>query len=237
MGQNIHSISAFFDGYRTIAQRLPAPTFNIFRILNKIVWWENITHTPLLAELLNPRGTHGQASLFLESFLRLPQIGLDSAQINGVGWTVDAQKAAKQGIPDLTIKNHSTKHIIMIENKILSDDHAGQLEGYFHSLTSDAHFTEGERRRLIYLTPDGREPEYFPITDPCFRCMSYRNDVKTWLQTLLSDISIPEVRECLTQYIQIIPNLRKGFVSMPGLDKEILDYLAEPENHQIAFEI
>ena len=240
----MQDISNFLSGYRAIADSLP-PKFNVFHMLNHILL-DEVTHTTFLAGLFYPDGIHGEGSLFLQSFLRIPLLGLETAEISGEGWTVDLHKGAKQGnpdptielgIPDLTIKNNSTKHIIMIENKIRSDDHKGQLQKYFQVLNSDSHFTEPGRRRLIYLTPNGREPRHPLPASPCFKCMSYKHHVKTWLDRLLPEIRATDVQDCVRQYIQIIPDLSKPFVSMLRLSDEIFDYLKKPMNLAIAFDI
>lgn len=50
-------------------QRCTASAFNIFQVLGRI-YDEVGTHSALLANLLNPQGSHGQGTLFLERFLR-----------------------------------------------------------------------------------------------------------------------------------------------------------------------
>jgi len=63
------------SGYQTLSRILEkldereAEHFNVFQIL-KVQWAETRTHSPFLANLLNPRGSHGQKALFLHTFLR-----------------------------------------------------------------------------------------------------------------------------------------------------------------------
>lgn len=48
--------------------RATAPQYNVFRLLG-LKRAEIGLHSPFLADLLNPHGTHGQGSLFLRHFL------------------------------------------------------------------------------------------------------------------------------------------------------------------------
>src|SRR3954463_15191307 len=51
-------------------ERREAPEFNIFRVLE----WEQSevrTHSALLAQLFDPKGSHGQGGVFLQKFLSL----------------------------------------------------------------------------------------------------------------------------------------------------------------------
>lgn len=65
---------------------------NIFRLLG-ITTDEVRTHSALLADLLNPRGTHGQGSLFLATFLqhcqqKCPNFPRPKTAVASAFWTV-----------------------------------------------------------------------------------------------------------------------------------------------------
>src|SRR5437660_12720896 len=58
--------------------------FNIFQIL-RVGHLEVTTHSPILAELLNPKGRHGQGAAFLRLFLARFKIGgfdVERAKVN-----------------------------------------------------------------------------------------------------------------------------------------------------------
>ena len=65
-------IKAALGSIKTLAQGVDkqhAPQFNLFHLLG-VAKAEVTTHTALLANLLNPAGSHGQGTLFLETFWR-----------------------------------------------------------------------------------------------------------------------------------------------------------------------
>src|SRR5665213_375123 len=63
--------------------RVTGEHFNIFQILG-IGHREVTTHSPILAELLNPKGSHGQGSAFLRLFLakfRISEFNAENATV------------------------------------------------------------------------------------------------------------------------------------------------------------
>ena len=55
--------------YETALTEARGERFNIFDILH-VGHYEVRTHSPILAEFLNPQGSHGQGAVFLKSFLK-----------------------------------------------------------------------------------------------------------------------------------------------------------------------
>src|SRR2546423_13058712 len=60
---------------RAELQSRDAPDFNVFRVLG-VMRHEVTTHSSMLAELLDPSGSHGQGWLFLESFVKSEFVNL-----------------------------------------------------------------------------------------------------------------------------------------------------------------
>src|SRR5664279_4008768 len=54
-------------------ERIKGETFNVFSLL-KMDKRETVAHTPFLAELLNPKGSHLMGSIFLRLFLAMDKI-------------------------------------------------------------------------------------------------------------------------------------------------------------------
>ena len=61
-------ISAITKKYEGIAE-ITGENFNVFRV-QKMDTKEVQLHTAFLAELLNPSGSHGQGSIFLDLFIK-----------------------------------------------------------------------------------------------------------------------------------------------------------------------
>ncbi len=87
-----------------------ASRFNLFSIL-KIDWKEALVHTPFLAELLNPQGTHSQGDLFYKEFIRTVLPKKDQAifeNINAKYLYIKAEEGIKNGYIDIFI-HHKDK--------------------------------------------------------------------------------------------------------------------------------
>lgn len=145
--------------------RLHAPEFNLFRILR--LDHSEAAHSLFLGELLNPRGSHGQGTLFARSFLNIfkrswHQSSANVAEANTGLHEISVQNEATifQGRCDLLVR---TSHLlVLIENKIDALEGDRQLSRYRRWLDSQ----QSERREtvLVFLTPDGR-----PSQDPEMR--------------------------------------------------------------------
>jgi hypothetical protein len=183
--------------------------FNVFSILGRGEL-EVRTHTPFLAELLDPAGSHGQKGLFLKSFLimliELPEI--EAAHPN---WRVQTENERI----DLRVENYILKKAIFIENKIRTGAHSGQLSRYFKMWIDG--FCKGNGA-FIYLSPDrekGEPAEEGFDEEVCPRdqvieklwIWSYQDEISSWLKTTLPLVKSSRVRETVSQYIDTIENL------------------------------
>lgn len=84
-------------------------------------------HSRLLGTLLDPRGTHGQGRLFLNSFLRL--VGISDPEKDEWAVTVEV------GRVDLVIrrKNPNAPSVVIVENKVNgAGDQSSQLYRYWY---------------------------------------------------------------------------------------------------------
>ncbi len=112
------------------------PEYNIFTLIG-VGRDEDKTHSPMLADLLNPAGTHKQGFLFLKAFLKLCQKMRTESNISQVcqltaisfppipdkiesfSWTVQREMdAAEYGRLDIVIKCQKLNFLCVIENKI-----------------------------------------------------------------------------------------------------------------------
>ncbi|UOQ51744.1 PDDEXK-like family protein [Hymenobacter cellulosivorans] len=179
--------------------------FNIFRILG-LESAEVRTHSAFLAELLSPRGSHGQKELFLNLFVQ--QIGLP--EFDTATATIEIEKhigfinesSLEGGRIDICIFPKGG-YPIFIENKIYTGDQKNQLLRY-HNYNSEA--------KLIYLTLDGSEPgEYTTgssIPPEAVQALSYATGIISWLEACRKEAAMqPLVRETITQYINLLKGL------------------------------
>ena len=209
--------------------------FNIFQILG-IGHREVITHSPILGELLNPKGSHGQGPIFLKLFLTYLEknfqihadFDLKSAKVD-LEYSIAKIDERSGGRIDILISDSSGSPII-IENKIYAADQDNQLERYR---------TYRQKAYLLYLTLDGKLPSNYSVGDlekiQC-KCVSYEKDILTWLKECRKEAAcLPNVRETITQYINLIKDLTNQSTNMnDDLIKKIVN---NPENLAAFFEL
>lgn len=199
-----------------------ASRFNLFSIL-KIEWKEALVHTPLLANLLNPRGTHSQGSLFYDEFIKtiLPE--------NECGFFLDIipeyleikdEKNTGDGQIDILIysKNKDKSFVIVIENKIFASDQYQQLKRYYDYATK-SFGTKVGNVKLVYLTPFQSMPndeslektlKQELINSKTLLIISYREHIIIWLRKCVPLVKAPVVQYALKQYLLTVENLCYG---------------------------
>jgi hypothetical protein len=187
-------------------ERLHAPRFNVFYVLR----WshrETLVHTPVIGDLLHPRGLHGQGFLFLNGFLaRAAQRGLclPSRPVEGGRWDLSIEwPAGRFGSLDIVLRCAALHYLIVIENKVGAKEQEEQLRRYARWMEKQRHAYN--RRQLIFLTPEGRDPYTIDPRD-CV-CMSYREDISQWLRGTRGSIGAPHVRDVLDRYLEVIEAL------------------------------
>lgn len=233
--------------YREIRQKSGAD-FNIFKILKRSTD-EELGHSAFIAELLNPRGSHGQGRVFLDLFF--VQLGL-AEELGGIDhWRVMTEVGKDMdGRIDILLvgRNESGGSIaVAIENKIYAIDQPGQLTRYWESLkTKFKGAQEGKDSvnapfYLFYLTLYGNDPSDQSIKDmpkddlqwlwaegtgghSPVRLLSYSNDIIAWLQACHEKAaSCPYARENVSQYIDIVDSLTGNGGGMTDQLKGLLD--------------
>lgn len=172
--------------------------FNVFQIL-RVGHLEVTTHSPILAELLNPRGKHGQGSAFLRLFLLRFEIkGFDAERAKvDLEYHVGRVTETSGGRIDILIRDGKGA-TVLIENKIYAGDQENQITRY-RDFDCSAH--------LFYLTLDGREPSNLNIVGD-LHCISYAVDIIAWLKDCRKESAcVHTVRETITQYIHLLQDL------------------------------
>ena len=180
--------------------------FNIFSILG-MEHYEVNTHSAFLAELLNPKGSHGKKDTYLRLFVdTMPLQGIDKAALDTSDAKVLTEEPTEEGRLDIMIGFPASKYIIIIENKIYAGDQEKQLERYRrHAEKAYRGFT------LLYLTLDGHEPSEWSTGEkpekPYWTSISYAKNIRQWLEKCIGNGEANKVTETIRQYIALIDKL------------------------------
>ena len=205
-------------------------------------------HSMFLANLLNPKGSHGQRGKFLEAFLKMlqksfPAISADSLELDTAIASVDVEKYigrqtdSEGGRIDIYLTDG--KHSIIIENKIYAGDQHHQMLRYWNYGMSQKGDDTEKSFVLIYLTLDGCSPSKESLGEDLKEndivCLSYKSDIRGWLERCVELASrTPLVRETINQYISTIDILTNNVMED---NKELLDILSKEENLDAIYDI
>lgn len=199
-------IESILAQYRKVNE-LTGENFNVFKIL-KLESSEVRMYSAFIAELLDPKGSHGQKDVFLKLFIKAfcfkeMDIDTESCRVEiekHTGFISDDK--TEGGRIDIFISDRNNNHIV-IENKIYAGDQHNQLVRYHkHS----------ENANLLYLTLEGNQPSansHGKLEDGIhFKCISYKNHIVEWLENCRKEMAVlPIIRESITQYINLIKYL------------------------------
>lgn len=205
-------------------------------------------HSMFLANLLNPKGSHGQRGKFLEAFLKMlqksfPAISADNLELNMTNASVEVEKYigrqtdSEGGRIDIYLTDG--KHSIIIENKIYAGDQHHQMLRYWNYGMSQKGDDTEKSFVLIYLTLDGCSPSIDSLGEDLKEndivCLSYKSDIRGWLDRCVELASrTPLVRETINQYISTIDILTNNVMED---NKELLDILCKEENLDAIYDI
>ena len=110
-------------------------------------------------------------------------------------WITDTERV------DIIIRG-KPNFIAVIENKIDAREGTDQLQRYNDWLTSQP----CRDKYLIFLTPDGRPPEFIKGDHKCLS-LSYDKHIKEWIRASLRDVHAMNLKVILEHYLQTIENL------------------------------
>lgn len=202
------NVSNIVSKYNEIA-RVSGENFNIFSIMN-MEYSEVKTHSAIITELLNPKGTHGKGPVFLKLFLE----ELRKENINIPDFNFESTIVIKEeyigrinedytngGNIDIVIKDNNNQ--IVIENKIDAGDQYNQLLRYYNQYPKST---------LLYLTLYGSNPSNDSIghleINKEFYCVSYEKLIKNWLERIIDIEGLPIlIKETIKQYFICVCNI------------------------------
>lgn len=205
-----------------------APDFQVFDFVNTsengLSW--------IIANLLNPKGTHGQKTLFLEQFIRicLPNIqnntvwqnyleNLTQTEVETEA-TTWANRAYRRMDIYLSARINSETFGICIENKPYANDQENQLADYFLELEN----RKLSQKHLVYLCEYG-EPSNYSVTKDVLESwiknqlisfVTY-SQLVVWLTECKKDCQNHSVTEFLNQFIKFI---QKQFMGVDDMNEQ-----------------
>lgn len=226
--------------------------FNIFTVLHK-PHDERRLHSRFIATLLNPIASHGFNNEFLKLFFALDFVKLNIESFkDAVVYPEEWNKVENSNI-DILIIDRSSRHAIIIENKIFAMDSngasGGQLERYFKYIR-DSEKIPVNNIHVFYLTLDGHKPsqdslgEFKTLENINGKLLSYNNELITWLEECLKlTVEKPFIRESIIQYIKLIKQLTmneaeiseclkiKDLIAVSQQNMDATKYLIDNFNH------
>ena len=183
--------------------------FNIFKICG-IDYYE-LQHSSIIAELLNPLGSHGQGEKFLKLFmfaygsnLPIDEIEYDKVSVKKEEWT-----EAYDGRMDIYVE-YAGLPLLIIENKLCAKDQSIQLKKYKEDADTKikSSLTPSRKYEIVYLTLDGKNASDDSGGGVDYKHMSYARHIVSWLDACMKEtIGIPMIRETLLQYQNHIKQL------------------------------
>jgi PD-(D/E)XK nuclease superfamily len=225
--QHLLSVARTARHYEKAILQASGVSFNVFNIL-RIDRYEVKTHSPMLAELLNPKGSHGQGSIFLRHFCSA--VGVTEFDTESASVTTERHIGPKTEISggriDIQISSKAGDRII-IENKIDASEETNQL-GRYREYSQSAY--------LFFLTLSGEASrEAGEANAPRAKPISYRSDIMRWLEACRKEAAnAPTVRETITQYIQLIQQLTNQNTNT-RMSQELTDAVLQNENSYLAY--
>lgn len=205
--QTRHRLAVLEVSEKRFARQL-APRFSLFEAFR----FDELTLSRCLGNLLDPTGTHGQGTLFLESFLELINTSCSADDIKNATVQIEMSILDRRRI-DLVIRCGGT--LIGIENKPWAIDQDQQLEDYAAWLEK-----QPGKWKLIYLCNSA--PSEGSLSEPRRREL-YRDDflklvdfhqLEQWLVKVAAPAQALTVRVFIEQLAILIRKNMNGALDM-----------------------
>lgn len=206
--------------------------FNVFSIL-KLENNEVRTHSAFLGELLNPIGSHGMKTRFLELFLE-EVFGKENSLIpesTSIGIEEHVGKInsdyTEGGRIDIILKDKSD-NVILIENKIYAGEQKNQLIRYKNAYPN---------AKILFLTLFGNDSFKSEglNAEVDYKLISYENHIINWLQKcLITSDSFPILKHTIQQYIILLKKLTNQTINYE-MKREIVEIIKD--NYLESYEI
>lgn len=207
----LNHVRVISDKYKEIALA-KGENFNLFDIMGMRTD-EVKTHSAIIAELLNPKGSHDMGAVFLKLFLQklIPIITqpndkekheyLLNSNLSKTQAIVEfnicqiKENLTEGGRIDILLSNEEFE--ICIENKINAGDQPYQLRRYYNHLTQ-SNKTSNKKTFLLYLTPEGKSASIEST------CNSIKNEDGIWVKDLNQLIEERKDYFCISYRTEIL---------------------------------
>lgn len=204
-----------FDKKMQELRKSETPFYNIFDVLN-VRHRETKLHTPFLVNLLDPKASHEQGSLFLDLFLS-SVLKLETSYYEMESFEIWQEYLSPYGQIDIlfTFRIENQLKGIVIENKIYAGDQDQQLTRYYTYLTEELKLVDRDIL-LVYLTTSGRVPSKESMTVELqhslrelgsLKEIGYYQDIIPWLSNCLPHIKSIQLQQIIIQYIKTLKTL------------------------------
>lgn len=174
--------------------------FNIYSLLG-LEYKENETHSNIIADLLNPKGSHGQGSLFLEKFIEcitnVPTSITYAEVFREYYIGLINENYTEGGRIDLLIKWN--KHIWVIENKLYAKEQPNQIERYKNAFPFAKTLYLKVEKHLRYSNSEIVDYE-----------ISYEDEISKWLSLCIDQLNDKlYLQNSIKQYYNLVQNISK----------------------------
>jgi hypothetical protein len=206
-GQLLNGVTDIITRYEETWQKT-GEKYNIFTVAG--IAHKEVVMCRVLADLMNPRGKHGQGSRYLTLFWEItaPKLpGFPALDLEHTKVTTELVIDENRRI-DIVIEDGNV--FVPVEVKIRAGDQHNQTADYFKfakTKNGDNHIP------VLYLTLDGHEPSDYSkegLSQDDYVSLSFKNNILTWLETCARE-NTPEppvpVRENLKQLTAAVKSL------------------------------
>lgn len=194
--------------YREAKQRLDrflSTDFNVFKWFFEWTKWKEDFLSDIIADMLNPAGSHGQDRIFLDAFLEI----IKWPDLKDKKYPkVATQVPTRLGKFDILVEFE--KFGIVIENKLEAAEQPRQLQRYLDYLKEEY----GDQGFcLIYLTPNKRNPISIEedtkklLREKKLICISYSRDMLKWVEECCQLCESDKFRWFLRDFMDYIPTM------------------------------
>ncbi|GHV78683.1 hypothetical protein AGMMS49944_04740 [Spirochaetia bacterium] len=222
----LNDVSGIIKRYEAQWQKT-GEKYNLFKVAR--IAHKEVIMCRVLADLMNPQGTHGQGSRYLGLFretIALP--GVPALDIEHTKVTTEYVIGENRRI-DIALEDG--KIFVPIEVKIWAPDLPKQVHDYFEFAKTK---NSGNHVPVFYLTVDGHEPSDASkdgIGKDDYVKLSFKNHILDWLEACARE-NTPEttnpVRENLRQLIAAVKSLC-GKSEDAEMEKEVVELITQSE--------
>ncbi|AJA68641.1 MULTISPECIES: PD-(D/E)XK nuclease family protein [Myroides] len=224
--KNLLSQISIIDRKNTETLATTGGLFNMFAICG-VNHYEN-THSAIIAELLNPKGSHGLKHKLLDAFIQSLDPYFSIPNFNSETAKVHREYSTPQGRIDIFIEDDNNNAII-IENKIYAEDQDRQLIRY------DTYAKDTKQNyQILYLSLYGEDASEQSSAGVTYLPIAHGKEIIDWLEQCVTIASrFPIVRETIIQYINHLKQLTGQDMDSKNKE-EIVAVLSKIENLKAA---